>query len=164
MLFQLILSKIIRELQLIVKVEIDLLERNTDDLKQELMSTPDLDQFIQNNQAYFIEKGLANYLQEILQKKKISKSSLAKRANISEVYLHQVFAGQRNLSRNRLLCVCIGLSATLDETQNLLQKGGHAQLYAKNKRDTVVMFGLLHRMDLDAINDRLLTVGEVPLC
>lgn len=164
MLFQLILSKIIRELQLIVKVEIDLLERNTDDLKQELMSTLDLDQFIQNNQAYFIEKGLANYLQEILQKKKISKSSLAKRANISEVYLHQVFAGQRNLSRNRLLCVCIGLSATLDETQNLLQKGGHAQLYAKNKRDTVVMFGLLHRMDLDAINDRLLTVGEVPLC
>lgn len=158
------MSKIIRELQLIVKVEIDLLERNTDDLKQELMSTPDLDQFIQNNQAYFIEKGLANYLQEILQKKKISKSSLAKRANISEVYLHQVFAGQRNLSRNRLLCVCIGLSATLDETQNLLQKGGHAQLYAKNKRDTVVMFGLLHRMDLDAINDRLLTVGEVPLC
>ena len=145
-------------------MEIDLLERNTDDLKQELMSTPDLDQFIQNNQAYFIEKGLANYLQEILQKKKISKSSLAKRANISEVYLHQVFAGQRNLSRNRLLCVCIGLSATLDETQNLLQKGGHAQLYAKNKRDTVVMFGLLHRMDLDAINDRLLTVGEVPLC
>lgn len=158
------MSKIIRKLQLIVKVEIDLLERNTDDLKQELMSTPDLDQFIQNNQAYFIEKGLANYLQEILQKKKISKSSLAKRANISEVYLHQVFAGQRNLSRNRLLCVCIGLSATLDETQNLLQKGGHAQLYAKNKRDTVVMFGLLHRMDLDAINDRLLTVGEVPLC
>lgn len=141
-----------------------MLERNTDDLKQELMSTPDLDQFIQNNQAYFIEKGLANYLQEILQKEKISKSSLAKRANISEVYLHQVFAGQRNLSRNRLLCVCIGLSATLDETQNLLQKGGHAQLYAKNKRDTVVMFGLLHRMDLDAINDRLLTVGEVPLC
>ena len=99
-----------------------MLERNTDDLKQELMSAPDLTQFIKENERYFIEKDMAGYLQEIFQQKNISKSSLAKRANISEVYLHQVFAGQRNLSRNKLLCVCIGLSATLDETQNLLQK------------------------------------------
>ena len=107
---------------------------------------------------------MAGYLQDIFQQKNISKSSLAKRANISEVYLHQVFAGQRNLSRNKLLCVCIGLSATLDETQNLLQKGGHAQLYAKSKRDAVIMYGLLHRMELYAINERLLTEGEEALC
>ena len=141
-----------------------MLERNTDDLKQELMSAPDLTQFIKENERYFIEKDMAGYLQEIFQQKNISKSSLAKRANISEVYLHQVFAGQRNLSRNRLLCVCIGLSATLDETQNLLQKGGHAQLYAKSKRDAVIMYGLLHRMELYAINERLLTEGEEALC
>lgn len=141
-----------------------MLERNTDDLKQELMSAPDLNQFIKDNEKYFIERDMAGYLQEIFQQKNISKSSLAKRANISEVYLHQVFAGQRNLSRNKLLCVCIGLSATLDETQNLLQKGGHAQLYAKNKRDAAVMFGLLHGMDLDTINDELLDVGEESLC
>ena len=141
-----------------------MLERNTDDLKQELMSAPDLTQFIKENERYFIGKDMAGYLQEIFQQKNISKSSLAKRANISEVYLHQVFAGQRNLSRNKLLCVCIGLSATLDETQNLLQKGGHAQLYAKSKRDAVIMYGLLHRMELYAINERLLTEGEEALC
>ena len=141
-----------------------MLERNTDDLKQELMSAPDLTQFIKENERYFIEKDMAGYLQEIFQQKNISKSSLAKRANISEVYLHQVFAGQRNLSRNKLLCVCIGLSATLDETQNLLQKGGHAQLYAKSKWDAVIMYGLLHRMELYAINERLLTEGEEALC
>ena len=141
-----------------------MLERNTDDLKQELMSAPDLTQFIKDNEEYFIERDMAGYLQEIFQQKNMSKSALAKRANISEVYLHQVFAGQRNLSRNKLLCVCIGLSATLDETQNLLQKSGHAQLYAKSKRDAAVMFGLLHGMDLDTINDELLEMGEEPLC
>ena len=141
-----------------------MLERNTDDLKQELMSAPDLTQFIKDNEEYFIERDMAGYLQEIFQQKNMSKSALAKRANISEVYLHQVFAGQRNLSRNKLLCVCIGLSATLDETQNLLQKSGHAQLYAKSKRDAAVMFGLLHGMDLDTINDELLDMGEEPLC
>lgn len=145
-------------------MEICLLERNTDDLKQELMSAPDLTQFIKENEKYFIERDITGYLQEIFQQKNISKSSLAKRANISEVYLHQVFAGQRNLSRNKLLCVCVGMSATLDETQNLLQKSGHAQLYAKSRRDAAVMFGLLHEMDLDTINDELLDMGEEPLC
>ena len=140
-----------------------MLERNTDDLKQELMSAPDLTQFIKENERYFIEKDMAGYLQEIFQQKNISKSSLAKRANISEVYLHQVFAGQRNLSRNKLLCVCIGLSATLDETQNLLQKGGHAQLYAKSKRDAVITYGILHHMELHAINDKLFAENEKTL-
>ena len=60
-----------------------MLERNTDDLKQELMSAPDLTQFIKENEKYFIEKDMACYLQEIFQQKNISKSSLAKRANIS---------------------------------------------------------------------------------
>ncbi len=141
-----------------------MLERNTDDLKQELMSAPDLTQFIKDNEKYFIERDMTGYLQEIFEQKSISKSSLAKRANISEVYLHQVFAGQRNLSRNKLLCVCIGMSATPDETQNLLQKSGHAQLYAKNRRDAAIMFGLLHGMELDAINDELLDMREEPLC
>ena len=149
---------------MLVKAVAFMKEKRTDDLKQELMSAPDLTQFIKENERYFIEKDMAGYLQEIFQQKNISKSSLAKRANISEVYLHQVFAGQRNLSRNKLLCVCIGLSATLDETQNLLQQGGHAQLYAKSKRDAVIMYGLLHRMELYAINERLLTEGEEALC
>ncbi len=40
---------------------------------------------------------------------------------MSEIYLHQIFAGRRNPSRNRLLCLCYGLEATVDETQELLK-------------------------------------------
>ena len=78
-------------------------ERNTDDLKQELMTAPDLGKFIEKNRKYFQERDMASLIEEVFRRKHMSKSALAARANISEVYLHQVFAGQRRLSRDRLL-------------------------------------------------------------
>jgi len=48
-----------------------------------------------------------------------------------------------NPSRNRLLCLCYGLEATVDETQELLKLCGMAQLYPKLKRDAIIYYGLL---------------------
>lgn len=127
------------------------------------MDASDLDQFIEDNQSSFTQKSMAKSLNQLFLKKDITKSALAKRANISEVYLHQVFAGQRNLSRNRLLCLCFGLSATLDEAQKLLKQCGFAQLYPRHKRDAVIIYGLSHAMELHQVNDALFTKDEEPL-
>ena len=90
-------------------------------------------------------------------------SVLAKRAGMSEVYLHQVFSGKRNPSRSRLICMCIGMQATLEETQELLKLCGCAQLYPKNKRDAIIIFGITHGKDLFEINDTLFEEEEETL-
>lgn len=82
---------------------------------------------------------------------------------MSEVYLHQVFSGRRNPSRDRLLCLCIGLGATLEETQDLLKRASYAQLYPKSKRDAVIIHGLLHQKELNDINDTLFSENEKTL-
>ena len=79
---------------------------------------------------------------------------------MSEVYLHQVFAGRRNPSRNRLLCLCFGLSATLKETQELLKQCGFAQLYPKDRRDAIILYGILNGQDLFTVNDKLFAENE----
>ena len=80
-----------------------------------------------------------------------------------EVYLHQVFSGRRTPSRDRLLCLCIGLGASTEETQSLLQQAHHAPLYARDKRDAVLLFGLSHSLTLPEINDALFTAGAETL-
>ena len=82
---------------------------------------------------------------------------------MGEVYLHQVFSGRRNPSRDRLLCLCIGLEATLEETQCLLKQSAYAQLYPKSKRDAIITYGILHHMELHAINDKLFAENEKTL-
>ena len=138
-------------------------QKNTDDLRQELMHSPNLDEFLSDNRENFSNESVPEVLNRILQSKNISKSVLAKQSGISEVYLHQIFAGKRNPSRNRLLCFCYGLGASIDETQELLKLCGVAQLYSASRRDAIIIYGLAHGINLFEINDKLFAEDEETL-
>ena len=138
-------------------------QKNTDDLKIELMQSPNLDEFLLDNKENFISEDVPEVLNRILLEKNMSKATLAKQSGISEVYLHQIFAGRRNPSRNRLLCLCYGLEASVDETQELLKLCGAAQLYSKNRRDAIIIYGLAHGITLFEINDKLFAEDEETL-
>lgn len=135
----------------------------TNDMKEALMSAPDLDRFLTEHRADFAQESDADYLNLLFSRKNVTKAALAKNACMSEVYLHQVFAGKRNPSRNRIICICFGLGASLEETQDFLKHGGHAQLYAKIKRDAIVIYGLVNGLDLTDVNDKLFVEDEEPL-
>lgn len=135
-------------------------KKNTDGLQQELMDSTDLSQFLSRNQEQFVDKSVAELLNHLFEKKSISKAALAKQAGMSEIYLHQIFAGRRTPSRNRLLCLCYGLEASIEETQELLRLCGMAELYPKLKRDAIIYYGLLHKLDLFVINDKLFDENE----
>ena len=138
--------------------------KNTDDMQSELMSAPDLGRFLSENIENFNTKQFADQLRALFDKKDISKAVLARNAQMSEVYLYQILSGGRNPSRDRIICLCFGMGATLEETQELLRGGGHAELYVKDKRDAVIIFGLVHDMGLAEVNDRLFMEKEKTLC
>lgn len=138
--------------------------KDTKNLQEELMSAPDLDRFLSENKNSFNNQVFAGLLQKLFQKKDISKTALAKRAGMSEVYLYQLFAGGRNPSRDRILCLCFGMRATLEETQALLKESGNAQLYVKDRRDAIIIYGLLHQQELEVVNDSLFSQQEKTLC
>lgn len=100
----------------------------TDDLQNELMSEPSFDSYMNENRPFFSQQSVAELLTALYEQQDISKAALARKAGMSEVYLHQVFAGRRNPSRDRLLCLCVGLGVTLEETQRLLKQASYAQL------------------------------------
>lgn len=138
-------------------------KKNTDNLRQELMDAPDLTQFLTQNQELFVNTSVSELLNQLLKRKNISKAVLAKQSGMSEIYLHQIFAGRRNPSRNRILCLCYGLGATIEETQELLRLCKMAQLYPKLKRDAIIYYGLQHNLGLYEINDRLFDEDEETL-
>ena len=139
-------------------------EKNTDTLQQELMSTNNLDRFLTENDASFRDVPLQEAIQRIFDEKGMSKAQLAKQSGISEVYLYQLFSGRRFPSRSRLLCLCFGLGATVDEAQSLLQQARHAPLYSRDRRDAIIIFALSHHMTLFEANDKLFTENLDTLC
>lgn len=137
--------------------------KSTDDLKHELMSEDNLDCFLSDNQPYFINRSVTELLTELYEKKCISKAELARRAGMSEVYLHQVFSGRRKPSRDKMLCLCIGMDATMEETQKLLEQATYARLYPRIKREAIICHGIVHHRSLDEINDKLFIENEKTL-
>ena len=130
-------------------------EKTTGDLGCEMMEESDIDSYLSKNNSFFFDRSVTELLNALYRKKTMTKAALARKSGVSEVYLHQVFAGRRKPS--------IGLEATLEETQRLLQQAVYAQLYFRRKRDAIIGHGLVHHTGLDEINDRLFTEGEKTL-
>ena len=137
--------------------------KSTDDLKQELMSDPDIDSYIRKNESCFVSRSVTELLTEFYQRRNMTKSQLARKSNMSEVYLHQVFAGRRKPSRNKILCMCIGMELSIEDTQRLLKEAAYAQLYPRIRREAIIYHGIVHHTPLDEINDKLFEADEKAL-
>ena len=132
-----------------------MLWKPTDDLMKELTRSEDLDQYIKENEAYFIDTSLAEALNQKLKEKELAKSTVIKAAEINEIYGYQIFSGKRIPSREKLLCILIGMKLSLPEAQQLLKLAGYAPLYPKNIRDSIIISGLQHSKTVIEINELL---------
>lgn len=122
----------------------------------------DLSRVLSDNSACFREGDLPHGLQMLFDQQDMSKSALAKASGISEVYLHQVFSGRRTPSRDRLLCLCIGLGASAESPESLAAGTPRAAVRS-GQEDAVLLFGLSHSLTLPEINDALFTAGAETL-
>ena len=140
----------------------DIYNKSTDDLKSE-MKSHELKKFLTENEEEFIQPDLNVYIQEIVSHQALSKAELARRSGMSTVYLYQLLSGRRSPSRDRLICLCIGLGSTLEETQEILKRSRFALLYLKVRRDAILIFGLNNHLEINEINDLLYENGEETL-
>lgn len=137
--------------------------KKTDDLRQELMESEDLDRFLSENRDCFQAEDCGALLQRLFENTGFSKAELARRSGMSAVYLYQVFSGRRRPSRDRMLCLCFGMDCSLETAQELLKRGAFSPLYPKNRRDAIILFSLSKGLSLQETNDRLFQENEETL-
>lgn len=137
--------------------------KSTDDLKTELKKYGELQDFLEQHEKDFIILDCGSAIQEYISKKNLTKSEAAKRSGMSTVYLYQLLSGKRHPSRDRIICICIGLALSMEESQELLKKSGCSGLYLKIRRDAIIIFGIQNGLSIHQINDRLYENGEKTL-
>ena len=134
--------------------------KKTSDLEQELSGRIKLNTFLEANADQFITYDMNELLTPLMKERKLSKAELARRAKMSDVYLFQILSGRRQPSRDKLLCLCIGLELSVAETQSLLKQCHQVSLYAKDRRDAIIHYGLERSWSVDQIDDALFEAGE----
>ena len=133
---------------------------STDVLFQEIEKNGTVDK----KDIHFI--GQEEILLELYNRIAAIQASINKFAGMCDIYpshLHDFLKGTKNLSRDKLIIVCIVLKLNLQESRNILKRLIQADFYPKNERDFEIMCGIRQGKGLDDINEILLIKGLTPL-
>lgn len=134
-------------------------EKSTEDLLNEIKQTDEIKNFIKRNDDEFLSKPLHEVIAEIIKDKNLKKSEVVARSGLNRIYAYQILSGKRVPSRDKLIAFCFGLQLDLDETNKLLKRSGLSELYAKNKRDSIIIFAINSKKSVFSVNELLFDNG-----
>lgn len=112
---------------------------NSDDLEKSLNLIDQIDAPI-NHMSF--SDFFNNY---IGQHPELKVSQIIKDSNISKSYAHEIINGDKPGSRDRIIALCYSANMNMDEVKQALLLSQNQPLYAKSKRDIVIMHGINHK-------------------
>ena len=137
-------------------------ERLTEKLLDELLEAPNLDTYIEGHA--FDAPALADYLQQLLDAKGLKRVQVVRMANLNETFGYQIFTGQRNPSRDKVLQIAFAMALEQREANRALRAAGVSSLDPKSRRDAIIIFCLDRGCSLQKVNEELYRFGERTLC
>lgn len=135
-------------------------ERSTKELEKELSACAEISEFLTKNQDHMHSAPVSEQLKRYMAQKGLSRGDVITRSGLNDIYAHQILSGKRRPSRDKLLCLCFGLELNTEQVQDLLRDCGYAVLYAKNRRDSIILFALFKQLSLLELNEKLYEEGE----
>lgn len=136
----------------------DVAERLTEEVLQELLDAPSLDEFIDAHE--FPAVTLPEFLERILEKKGLKRSRVVRMADLNETFGYQIFTGARNPSRDKVLQIAFAMALSLRETNRALMAAGASSLDPKCRRDAIIIFCIDQGCSLQKVNEELYRLGE----
>lgn len=138
------------------------MRKTTEELVNELVSAPDIREFLAENEDNIETMSLSEYLKQLLEQYKLDKSQIFHRAKMNENnYGYELFRDDnKKPSRDKLIRLCFGFPLTIEEATRVLRCGKVRPLYPRDRRDAYVMYALKNRYTIDKLNDLLFESGE----
>ena len=126
----------------------------TDNLLTELKNSHDIEIFFKSHEGLFIDKPLCEYLTELQEIKGLNISTISNNSGVGE-YAYKIFKGTKKPSRDILISLAFGMMLTLEETQLILRISKYAVLDSRDKRDAVIIYGIVNKLSVFQTNDML---------
>ena len=142
------------------KVEDDTLPKKTDELLQELSTVADMKEYLAGNAEEFITKDFSVYLEEYTARKGYDKGEVARLSGLDRFYVYEIYRGRKLPTADKIVCLALALELTLEETQHLLMTASRPVLYAKKKKDSILIFAVNNKMNVVETNAMLYEAGE----
>lgn len=113
----------------------------------------------QNDLEHFLkeyhEPTLLRKMEELVEKYNVKLSKIQVDSGISRSLFYAMISGSRTPKKQHVLRIAFALNLSLEETNELLKIAKLKELYAKNKEDAVILFGLKNNLSIYQIDELL---------
>lgn len=132
------------------------MEKDTEQLTNELRETDDVEKFLTANTENFREFTLADYLQRLLAEKNLVKAQVIRDSLLDEGYAKKIFRGDTiQPARKKILSLALAMKLSAKETDYLLYYANQNKLYSRNPWDSVILFALENQWDVMTTHEKL---------
>lgn len=135
------------------------MKKSTMELLEVLKKSPAIEQYLENESESLAKETLSEALARLTIEKNLKKSEIIKRSGLDKSYAYQIFSGEKEPSRSKLIALCFGMKLSADEVQTLLKTTGYPPLYPKIEVDAVILFCLNKGLGITDANEFLYDLG-----
>lgn len=137
-------------------------ERLTEDLLARLRAAASPREYLDADVT--MDRSFKSYLNDLLVQKNMKRADVIRRSGVNQTVVYDIFSGKcTRPGRDKLVMIAFGLGCTLAETQRVLRLAGVSELWAKVRRDAVIIWCIDHGMTRAACDDELWGFGEKTL-
>ena len=141
----------------------DALPKKTEDLLKELSTVADMKEYLAENAEEFVTKDFFGLLEEYTARRGYDKSEMAQLSGLDRFYVYEIYRGRKLPTADKIVALALALTLTLEETQHLLMTAARPVLYAKKKRDSILIFAINNKKTVVEANALLYEAGEALL-
>lgn len=134
-------------------------KKTTTTLFKMLSSSNRIDTYLEKYEKELEPVDFIQYLNQLAGEKEYSISEIIIQGSFNESYCYQIFKGTRKPSRDKIIQLCFAMGLNLYEANKLLRAGGKAELYCRDKRDAVIIFGLNNKLSIIGVEEVMLDNG-----
>jgi len=88
------------------------------------------------------------HYRQYLEKFKEGHQTLALLSQIDNDYIYQIINGRRRPDRDKVIALCLAIGMTDRECIRCLERSNYGILYAKNKRDAVIIYAFRNQLSV----------------
>jgi hypothetical protein len=137
----------------------------TEELLNDLVSSSNLGDFLEEHDRDMTDRSLADYLQQLLAEKNLKQSRVVRMSGLAEHYGREIFSGKKcHPDRDKVLSIALAMALDRRETNRLLTAAGVSERYSKNRRDAIIIFCLDRGCSLQKVNEELYRFDERTVC
>ena len=134
--------------------------RTTENLYNALIGSDRIGDYLEEQKGHLRdEMSLHEHLETLIENTGCTKGDVIRRGEIDSSYGYQLFRGVKHPSRETVIQLAFGFALSVDEAQKLFIRARTGTLYARDRRDSVIMFALNKGLTMSEANDLLYANG-----